>query len=531
MTDDNGRVLNAEFAVERDGPGLAVVLESAGGTSSTGPSRNSDYIPALELILARLRTLGAVLVSGVVDSRQTGHLPESERTVLDRPVRLSVVDDLAALRLQLTSRQGRIGQAPNAPKAGNNRKRLRLRIEAPEYGPTDAPRLATEIARPAAAPASSESATELPTQRRSGEPDSLRLNEWWQDDPAECYWLEITDRNDLGANVQALQRDGSGRENWSYALVTALRPGDIVLHWHKTRHQVPAIVGYSRAVDGPFDDELVWQARGTYGQSRPTNPLPQPSWRYELTAYTPLPAPVDQSAFQRAEPALREIKQKLDEAYPAPLYYPFAFYETRPVRVMQAYLVKFPAAILDAVPELAAVPRSRVPQLVRPTPRPRSSPRRKARSSGSGYIADPAVKVARWRDPDQRRAATTLDLLDAARRRPHGNALPLPPSRRWRRGARSARRCTGLRCCGQGGDEGKPVPGWDCAAAGSPNPSTGPTSADPPRHPRTGTPVVRCAAGRRAAAALAVPRPASRAPRPAARGAVTRKREPAAARA
>ncbi|RQX16710.1 hypothetical protein DDE19_14045 [Micromonospora ureilytica] len=409
MTDDNGRVLNAEFAVERDGPGLAVVLESAGGTSSTGPSRNSDYIPALELILARLRTLGAVLVSGVVDSRQTGHLPESERTVLDRPLRLSVVDDLAALRLQLTSRQGRIGQAPNAPKAGNNRKRLRLRIEAPGYGPTDAPRLATEIARPAAAPASSDSAAELPAQRRSGEPGSLRLNEWWQDDPAECFWLEISDRDDLGANVQALQRDGSGRENWSYALVTALRPGDIVLHWHKTQHQVPAIVGYSRAVDGPFEDELVWQARGTYGQSRPTNPLPQPSWRYELTGYTPLPTAVDQSAFQRAETALREIKQTLDEAYPAPLYYPFAFYASRPVRVMQAYLVKFPAAILDAVPELAAIPRSRVPQPVRPTPQPRSSPRRKARSSGSGYIADPVLKVALERHAVRRAAALYQD--------------------------------------------------------------------------------------------------------------------------
>ncbi|MGC4796922.1 protein NO VEIN domain-containing protein [Micromonospora saelicesensis] len=409
MTDDDGRVLNAEFAVELDGSGLVVILESAGGTSSTGPSRNSDYIPALELILARLRMLGAVLVSGVVDSRKTGHLPESERTVLDRPLRLSVVDDLAALRLQLTSRQGRIGQTPNAPKAGNNRKRLRLRIEVPGYGSTDASRLATEIARPAAAPVSSGSATALPAQRRSGEPSSVRLNEWWQDDPAECYWLEITDRDDLGANVQALQRDGSGRENWSYALVTALRPGDIVLHWHKTQHQVPGIVGYSRAVDGPFDDELVWQARGTYGQSRPTNPMPQPSWRYELTGYTPLPTPVDQSAFQRAETALREIKRKLDEAYPAPLYYPFAFYESRPVRVMQAYMVKFPAAILDAVPELASIPRSRAPQPVRPTPQPRSSSRRKARSSGSGFIADPVLKVALERHAVERAAALYPD--------------------------------------------------------------------------------------------------------------------------
>jgi hypothetical protein len=266
MTDDSGRVLNAEFAVEPDGSGLAVVLESAGGMTAAGPARNADYTPALELILGRLRTLGAVLVAGVVDSRKTERLSEAERRILDRPVRLSAVEDLAALRLQLTSRQGRIGQAPDARKAGNNRKRLRLRVEVPGYGPTEARRLGADLARPSAAvPGPDDPAAVLPAPRRSGGNGTVRLNEWWQDDPAECYWMEITDRDDLGANVQALQRDGSGRENWSYALVTALRPGDIVLHWHKTQRQVPGIVGYSRAVDGPFEDELVWHARGTYG--------------------------------------------------------------------------------------------------------------------------------------------------------------------------------------------------------------------------------------------------------------------------
>lgn len=258
ITDDTGRVLNAEFAVEPEGQRLSVVLESAGGITASGPARNSDYTPALELILARLRRMDALLVDALVDTQRTEQLPERERTLLDRPISLAEVDDLAAFRLQLTSRQGRIGQVPGARKAGNNRKRLRLRVEVPRYGVTDAAGLAADLAGGVMASSTAPApARLLPTPRRVEEIGGVRLNQWWRDDPSECYWLEITDRDDLGTNVQALQRDGSGRANWSYALVTALQPGDIVLHWHKTQHRVPGIIGYSRAVDGPFEDELV----------------------------------------------------------------------------------------------------------------------------------------------------------------------------------------------------------------------------------------------------------------------------------
>ncbi|MEV4544542.1 protein NO VEIN domain-containing protein [Micromonospora echinaurantiaca] len=125
-----------------------------------------------------------------------------------------------------------------------------------------------------------------------------------------------------------------------------------------------------------------------------------------MTGYTPLPAPVDQTAFQQAEAALRQIKQKLDETYQGPLYFPFAFYANRPVRVMQAYLVKLPAAILEAVPELADVPRFRPSRLVRSTPRPASGAVQKAEArSGSGYIADPVLRQALERHAVDRAAA------------------------------------------------------------------------------------------------------------------------------
>jgi hypothetical protein len=206
--------------------------------------------------------------------------------------------------------------------------------------------------------------------------------------------MEITNRDDLGADVRALQRDGSGPENWSYALVTALRPGDVVLHWHKTLNAAPGVVGYSTAVDGPFEDQPIWNARGTYGRRRTGNDQPQPAWRYDLTAYTALPTQIDQEAFRRVEPRLREIYEELRNRYTGPLYYPFSFFTSRPLRLTQAYMVKVPAAVLDAVRELAVIPRPRLPERQSRPSSPGARPRKRAGSNGSGYLMDQVLKVA-----------------------------------------------------------------------------------------------------------------------------------------
>ena len=96
----------------------------------------------------------------------------------------------------------------------------------------------------------------------------MAVNEWWASDPAQRYWLEITDRADLGENLHAPQQDGSGRPNWTYELVRYVQPGDVVLHWHKNLVGYPALVGYSEAVGPLREDEIEWQAHGTYGRAR-----------------------------------------------------------------------------------------------------------------------------------------------------------------------------------------------------------------------------------------------------------------------
>ena len=148
---DDGAELNAEFSVDADGESLFLVLESAGGRGRDGDRpRNHEYVPALRLLLSRLRDRQAVLVDAVVVSQQLGHLAESDRTLISSPERLGTVSDIEALRLKITTGQGHVGLPPGAKKAGNNRKRIRLRLAVPGYDPDDvgARRLADALARP-----------------------------------------------------------------------------------------------------------------------------------------------------------------------------------------------------------------------------------------------------------------------------------------------------------------------------------------------------------------------------------------------
>ena len=41
---------------------------------------------------------------------------------------------------------------------------------------------------------------------------------WWQSKAGERYWLEATDREDIGADLKAPDAEASGRDNWRYTL-------------------------------------------------------------------------------------------------------------------------------------------------------------------------------------------------------------------------------------------------------------------------------------------------------------------------
>ncbi|MCZ7434864.1 DUF3883 domain-containing protein [Micromonospora sp. WMMC241] len=145
MTDDSGRLLDAEYSVEPDGDHLALILESMSGRAEGRAPRNTDYRPAFELLLKRLKARRAVIEAAVVDSRRTRPLPEADRSLINGPVRLVDVADVPSLRRRLTNAQTTIGQASGARLPGNSTKRIRLRLAIPGYGVSDAGRLAADL--------------------------------------------------------------------------------------------------------------------------------------------------------------------------------------------------------------------------------------------------------------------------------------------------------------------------------------------------------------------------------------------------
>ncbi|QGQ20225.1 hypothetical protein GC089_14725 [Cellulomonas sp. JZ18] len=136
------KLVDAVFFVEPADDRLTVVLESR------GPQRNPDYSHALDLILSRLARLDTRLIDAWVDSRVTRQLAPEARRVIEGPLRLDPSLDAARLRTRLTTAAARVGRRPNASGPGNPTKRLRLAVEVPGFGSSDADRLEETLARP-----------------------------------------------------------------------------------------------------------------------------------------------------------------------------------------------------------------------------------------------------------------------------------------------------------------------------------------------------------------------------------------------
>lgn len=212
------------------------------------------------------------------------------------------------------------------------------------------------------------------------------MNKWWIHDPSERYWLEITNREDIGTNLLAPQVNDRGEDYWSYALVTEVRPGDLVLHWDKNHG--PGIVGYSHVRGEAFASTITWQSRGTYGRQRSASG-PELAWQAPLGGYRRLKRPVTQARLREIEPRIRSLRERLAGMVEGPLYFPFALSNTRPLRAAQGYLTKLPRALVEELPELLELRQTAISEPHEPEPlRLLPSLRESARSTGYGRQRD-----------------------------------------------------------------------------------------------------------------------------------------------
>lgn len=201
----------------------------------------------------------------------------------------------------------------------------------------------------------------------------MAINEWWAADPEQRYWMEISYREDLGADLR------SPKTHWGHELTTYVQPGDVVFHWHASLLDDKGIVGWSQAVGGYEDMPISWQSSS-----------PEPGWRVPLENYIALRAPVLLEDLRSQEGQIRQVQQDLEASYPGQtLYFPFQFSNKRALRASQTYFVKFPKELVDLL-GLPTAPSPAPPATSAGSSTSKQAPKRQS----SGFMADAAVRSA-----------------------------------------------------------------------------------------------------------------------------------------
>jgi hypothetical protein len=209
----------------------------------------------------------------------------------------------------------------------------------------------------------------------------MAMNTWWDDDPTETYWMEITDRDDVGGELWAPKLNAVGGDEWSYNLVSYVQPGDRVFHWRKADR---AIVGWSEAVGPLGSDTRSWQARGTAGRTRGV-PTTGPTWVMPLKGLHLLDDPIARADLNGPLYAdVVEVLEANEQIVGEPVYAPFQHYGGRELRAQQGYLTKFPVALVALLfPTEAEV--GATPVAASKSPR---------RSRGQAYMSDAPRRAA-----------------------------------------------------------------------------------------------------------------------------------------
>ncbi|HWW82252.1 MAG TPA: hypothetical protein VNZ26_01545 [Vicinamibacterales bacterium] len=166
------------------------------------------------------------------------------------------------------------------------------------------------------------------------------------------YWLEITDRHDLGADLRAPQKNEAGEESyWGYSLIRDIRPGDIILHYDKRRKSV---VAFSRAVSIARSKQIKWAAHGMSARNARIRPYRRPGWSLAIDNFTILHSPLFLREIRRRKVDVRRIQNSWANASHDSRYLPFIFRRDG-MRPQQAYLTRFPPALVRLFPTLHQV--------------------------------------------------------------------------------------------------------------------------------------------------------------------------------
>ena len=182
------------------------------------------------------------------------------------------------------------------------------------------------------------------------------MSYWWDTLDEEKYWVEITDRRDIGRDLNCPQTDDRGKPEGSYSLIKAIKPGDVVFHY-STRKQ--RIEGASVA-GGPLEERATtWIAHGRLARLKPIQ-VQRPGWWLPIYGFSEakqkltlaeVRQPGDQAwIYQWIHSKAVDIQnrrnageRKLQKAIAAP----FQRYGGYTLRAQQGYLTKMPVDFIN----------------------------------------------------------------------------------------------------------------------------------------------------------------------------------------
>lgn len=159
---------------------------------------------------------------------------------------------------------------------------------------------------------------------------------WWESNLEEKFWVESTDRTDIGRNLLAPISTHAGQK-----LVAFVEDGDIVFHYYQP---TKSIVAFSVAKGFPKIDEIRWPDRKKSDIS--------PAYKIDLINYTELDEPITLKEIQDKQSSIRTIKAALDKKYDGKsIYFPFQIPKERVIQPAQGtYLSKIPKAVVALFP-------------------------------------------------------------------------------------------------------------------------------------------------------------------------------------
>jgi hypothetical protein len=172
---DDGTSVDATFELSSV-PVFEIVFHYKAGARGRDRSVNADYHEGLELLLARLASVGASILGIAVDSAMARELDLAERELdLPFPLRVDSTTDAGALRLEITRAQKPVARREGAKAGGgNDQKTVRMTIAFDDAG-LDFPRVSQLLVAPAVAADGSARGEPPRASRSHGGPLSPRI--------------------------------------------------------------------------------------------------------------------------------------------------------------------------------------------------------------------------------------------------------------------------------------------------------------------------------------------------------------------